>query len=77
MYLMHYFTLMSSIFCQPRGISKAVGQMNSQTKHSIFEDDVSSDSTVDAENFEHWAKAVRQQMLACLRKRGEQSQQGD
>jgi hypothetical protein len=73
MRFVHYRISESSDFCQPKDTSRTVNSMDDQTQKTIpiqkFE---LSGGTVALDNFERWAKAVRQQMLDCLQKRTRQ-----
>jgi hypothetical protein len=49
---------------------RAVNSMDDQTNQTIaIEKAEPSGGTIASDNFERWAKAVRQQMLECLQKR--------
>lgn len=63
----------SSDFCQPKDTSRTVNSMDDQTQKAIaIQKAKPSGGTLASDNFELWAKAVRQQMLDCLQKRTRQ-----
>jgi hypothetical protein len=73
MRFLHKLCPESSDFCQPKDTSRAVNSMDDQTQQTIAIQKVEpSGGTIASDNFERWAKAVRQQMLDCLQKRTRQ-----
>lgn len=56
-------------FCQPEIIGTVVNAMNAPIQQPGPQETVASHLSIATDDFDHWAKNVRKQMLNCLQKR--------